>query len=176
MSLLNILWPFLFLFAIAGATVVIYNNKYNIADYNAHQYVNSDLIPVPKKEMEVLKGVQIPTVNQEQCLLNEYCNCPRYNGSYEQCTNNYIPSPNQNHCDCNNRNFELCPWPFKTFESWYREAANKLPSRPTSDNFRTIPHHPADELYMDVKELTESDVPPKEKGPFAVPPANVRAF
>lgn len=164
---MSFLWPFIFIVLLAGSTIVVYNNRYNLPFYQAHQYLSD---PLPKKELERLEGIQVPTVNQQQCYENEYCNCPRYNGTYEQCTNNYMPSPNQNHCDCNNRSFELCPWPFKMFESWYREK----PSRLTADNFKTIPHHPKDQLFMDIKEVTK--VEPKESGPFGLPPANVRAF
>lgn len=162
---------------IAGTTVVVYNNVYNPPFYEAHRYINQDLMPVPEKELKRLEKAQVPTGLQQTCFENEYCNCPRYNGSYEQCTNNYTPDPDQNNCPCNNRWFELCPWPFKIYESKYREKQD----RHTEDNFKTTPHQPLDQLYMEGPKTLEVDTnlsiaDGKETAPFAIPPANVRAF
>ncbi len=170
MNLIAFTWPYIFFFLICGTTLVVYNNQYNIPIYQAHQYINQDLIPVPSKELQRLQEAQIPTLTQEECFLNEYCNCPRYQGTYEQCTNNYKHKPNQDFCTCNNRNFELCPWPFKILEGKYV----KKPVRPTADNYKTIQYPPHDELYMNVQEVTK--VPEREKGAFAMPPADVRVF
>ncbi len=71
------------------------------------------------KENKFLNNCQVPTLNSDQCFWTQYQECPRYNGSYMQCTNNYIPKPNQNNCKCNNRTFEMCPKPFKISEKCY---------------------------------------------------------
>jgi len=67
-------------------------------------------------EKRILNKCQIPTLTMEKCFFNEHYQCPKYNGSYSQCTNNYIPKPNQNNCECRNRTFEMCPKPFKVSE------------------------------------------------------------
>ena len=59
-------------------------------------------------------------------LFYEFNKCPKYNGSYDQCTNNYIPDPNQKNCPCDNRTFEMCPKPFKISEKCYNNHMNKI--------------------------------------------------
>ena len=70
-------------------------------------------------EKRILDKCQVPTLPGDKCFFTEYNECPRYNGSYLQCTNNYIPVPNQNNCLCNNRTFEMCPKPFKISPKCY---------------------------------------------------------
>jgi len=67
-------------------------------------------------EKRTLNKCQVPTLTMDKCFNNEYHECPKYNGSYDQCTNNYIPKPNQNNCECRNRTFEMCPHPYKVSE------------------------------------------------------------
>lgn len=70
-------------------------------------------------EKRNLEACQVPTLNSDKCFFTQYQECPRYNGSYSQCTNNYIPKPDQNNCDCQNRTFEMCPSPYKISEKCY---------------------------------------------------------
>jgi len=72
-------------------------------------------------EKKMLDECRVPTLTGDKCFFTEYNRCPRYNGSYDQCTNNYIPEPNQNNCPCNNRTFEMCPKQFKISEKCYNE-------------------------------------------------------
>ena len=72
-------------------------------------------------ERKLLDKCQVPTLSSDKCFFTEFQECPRYNGSYLQCTNNYIPKPDQNNCKCNNRTFEMCPSPFKISEKCYYE-------------------------------------------------------
>ena len=65
---------------------------------------------------EVLQKCQVGNMTQQQCFENEHYECPPLNGSYEQCTNNYIPQPKNNYCECHNRWFSLCPFPYKVSE------------------------------------------------------------
>jgi hypothetical protein len=82
---------------------------------------SDDFIPAGINDMErmLLNKCQVPTLNSDKCFFTEYNECPTYNGSYMQCTNNYIPKPDQNNCKCNNRTFEMCPSPFKISEKCY---------------------------------------------------------
>lgn len=69
------------------------------------------------RKTDVLTMCQVPTLSMDKCLDNEYYKCPKFNGSYDQCTNNYIPIPDQNNCPCKNRTFGMCPHPFKISEN-----------------------------------------------------------
>jgi len=62
---------------------------------------------------DILLKNQVPVFNMEQCYNNRFEQCNPYNGSYQQCTNNYIPQPKSNYCQCRNRNNELCPYPYR---------------------------------------------------------------
>lgn len=71
------------------------------------------------KEKENLYNCQVPTINTEQCYKSRYYECPIVNGSYLQCTNNYIPKPLEYNADCGNRTFEMVPFPWKISENCY---------------------------------------------------------
>jgi hypothetical protein len=75
--------------------------------------------PISKTEYENLVESQVPTLNTQQCWMSKEFECPPKNGSYLQCTNNYIPKPDQKNCDCSNRTFEMCPFPYKISENEY---------------------------------------------------------
>ncbi len=75
--------------------------------------------PISKTEYDNLVESQVPTLNTQQCWMSKEFECPPKNGSYLQCTNNYIPKPDQKNCDCSNRTFEMCPFPYKISENEY---------------------------------------------------------
>jgi hypothetical protein len=68
---------------------------------------------------------QVPTLNMQGCFNNRFYECNPYNGSYCQCTNNYLPSPNTGNCQCENRTFEMCPAPYKISEDKYYKTQSK---------------------------------------------------
>jgi hypothetical protein len=70
------------------------------------------------KEMN-LNNCQVPTLNTYQCYKSRYYECPIANGSYLQCTNNYIPKPNEYNADCGNRTFDMVEYPWKISENCY---------------------------------------------------------
>ena len=70
-------------------------------------------------ELSVLNKCQVPSLNTEQCYKSKYYECPIVNGSYLQCTNNYIPKPNNFNAPCENRTFEMTPYPEKISENCY---------------------------------------------------------
>lgn len=97
--------------------LIIYKKKekfYSLAA-NAAPF-NGDKI---EDSQEFLKESQIPTQNMEGCYLNKYEVCPNLNGSFVQCTNNFLPLPREDNCDCFNRTFEMCPAPYKISEKKY---------------------------------------------------------
>ena len=63
-------------------------------------------------------GFEIARIIEGKLIHNVHVlkECPPINGSYEQCTNNYIPQPKNNYCECHNRWFNLCPFPYKVSE------------------------------------------------------------
>lgn len=72
---------------------------------------------------KVWAAAKMPNVGGLRCLLTEYNRCPKFDGSYKQCTNNYIPTPKYGNCPCHNRTFEMCPQKWKVAESVYEEGA-----------------------------------------------------
>jgi len=75
-------------------------------------------------EINELSKCQVPTLNTEQCYKSRYYECPIVNGSYLQCTNNYIPKPTTYNADCGNRTFEMVPYPWKISENCYYNKIN----------------------------------------------------
>ena len=61
----------------------------------------------------------VPTLNTEQCYKSRFYECPIVNGTYLQCTNNYIPKPTDYNADCGNRTFDMVPYPWKISENCY---------------------------------------------------------
>lgn len=72
---------------------------------------------------KVYAAAKMPDVGGLKCLLTEYNRCPKFDGSYKQCTNNYVPTPKYGNCPCHNRTFEMCPQKWKVAESVYEEGA-----------------------------------------------------
>lgn len=88
-----------------------FTNYSNTIYNNQHEYT-------PANE-EALKACQVPSLNTEQCYKSREYECPIVNGTYLQCTNNYIPKPSEYNADCGNRTFEMVPSPWKISENCY---------------------------------------------------------
>lgn len=71
------------------------------------------------EKIDNLTQCMVPTLNTEQCYKSRYYECPIVNGSYLQCTNNYIPKPSDYNADCGNRTFDMVPYPWKISENCY---------------------------------------------------------
>jgi hypothetical protein len=109
-------------------------NKNSDGTSNLHQKINKSSLrviknavgPIKEKKQanmylipEQLNECQVPTLNTEQCYKSRNYECPIVNGSYLQCTNNYIPSPKHYNADCGNRTFDMVPYPWKISENCY---------------------------------------------------------
>jgi short subunit fatty acids transporter len=70
-------------------------------------------------DMNVLAKCNVPNLNSDQCYKSRYYECPIVNGTYLQCTNNYIPLPKEYNADCANRTFEMVTYPWKISENCY---------------------------------------------------------
>jgi hypothetical protein len=93
----------------------IFNNKIQNNSLNNNLYDNN----FNNNELKNLESCQVPTLNTEQCYKSRHYECPIVNGSYLQCTNNYIPKPKQYNADCGNRTFDMVPYPWKISENCY---------------------------------------------------------
>jgi len=97
----------------------IRDNNINIIPKNL--FSNRNLgEPLPdNKELKNLEECQVPTLNTEQCYKSRNYECPIVNGTYLQCTNNYIPKPKEYNSNCGNRTFDMVPPPWKISENCY---------------------------------------------------------
>ena len=92
------------------------NNNNNINNNNNNNEYNYELLSSMKDN---LKYCTVPTLNTEQCYKSRHYECPIINGTYLQCTNNYIPKPKEYNADCGNRTFDMVPEPWKISENCY---------------------------------------------------------
>jgi hypothetical protein len=96
--------------------IIIFLLAVNLKRYGSIGEKYMDLTNVKKDN---LYNCQVPTLTTEQCYKSRYFECPIVNGSYLQCTNNYIPKPTEYNADCGNRTFEMVPYPWKISENCY---------------------------------------------------------
>ena len=66
---------------------------------------NNNLFSLKNKNDNYLDYCEVPTLNTEQCLKSKFNKCCNENGSYQQCTNNILPT--NFHALCENRAFEM---------------------------------------------------------------------
>lgn len=66
---------------------------------------NDKLFIIKNKNDNYNDYCQVPTLNSEQCLKSKFNKCCNENGSYQQCTNNILPT--NFHALCENRAFEM---------------------------------------------------------------------
>jgi len=83
------------------STVIKTKNK-NIETLST---INFNNVSTPNNNL--LNYCNVPVLNTEQCFKSKFYRCPNTNGSYDQCTNNYIPSPDTFNALCENRTFEM---------------------------------------------------------------------
>jgi len=111
----NIIALLILLFILIILYFIIINNKYKKID----TFMSINPPNYSKMNFNNLNSCQVPTLNSDKCYQSKYFECPLINGSFKQCTNNYIPQPKEGNCDCSNRTFEMCPYPFKLSEDCY---------------------------------------------------------
>ena len=88
----------------------IYQSPYNL---------RKEKVDVDKRP-EIKDCQRMPTT-QEHAWYSRAFLCPPSNGSYQQCTNNYIPTFEKENCDPMNRTYEMCPYPYAISEKCYYE-------------------------------------------------------
>jgi len=97
------------------------NTNSNInSNINSEFNINTDL----KANLNILDESQVPNLSTDQCYKSRFFECPIVNGSFLQCTNNYVPKPKEYNADCGNRTFEMVPYPWKISENSYYNKIN----------------------------------------------------
>lgn len=81
---------------------------------------------------QIMNKCRIPDVSQQLCYYTQNPLCPRYNGSYKQCTNNYLPAQNTETCPCHNRSFEMCPLQYKVSQRCVNNEIKNCPRNETA--------------------------------------------
>jgi len=109
--------------------LILQNRDHNIikiteeTGYSNYRHENQNYSK-EKANIDALNTCMVPTLNTEQCYKSRFYECPIVNGSYLQCTNNYIPKPNEYNADCGNRTFDMVPYPWIISENCYYNKIN----------------------------------------------------
>ncbi len=79
-------------------------------------------------EEDAFVRCHVPTLNTQQCWQSRYFECPVTNGSYKQCTNNYIRLPKGGNapCETGRAGFEMAPPKMKLSENCYYQTTNMI--------------------------------------------------
>ena len=101
-------------FAICVTTILVIMIILTIYIKNNHKN-QQEMNIVNKSEINVLKMCQVPNLSMKKCFKNEYNKYPKYNGSYNQCTNNNIPEQKQQNCHSENETFEISDKYYKKY-------------------------------------------------------------
>ncbi len=85
-------------------------------------------------EEDAFVRCHVPTLNTQQCWQSRYFECPVTNGSYAQCTNNYVRLPKNGNapCETGRAGFEMAPPKMKLSENCYYQST-KLISEQNKD-------------------------------------------
>ena len=128
-------------------------NNLNLKDvtHNVGMVNELDLGNNVDENIEIVKEIQtlseedafvrchVPTLNTQQCWQSRYFECPVTNGSYKQCTNNYIPLPRKGNapCETGRAGFEMAPPKLKLSENCYYQST-KLISEQNKDMNKNV--------------------------------------
>lgn len=100
---------------------------------------NIEIVPYSEgkqilSEEDAFVRCHVPTLNTQQCWQSRYFECPVINGSYKQCTNNYIRLPRKGNapCEVGRMGFEMAPPKLKLSENCYYQST-KLISEQNKD-------------------------------------------
>ena len=80
-------------------------NKIKFDNSKRKNMKNNNLFSIKNNNDNYSDYCQVPTLNTEQCLKSKFNKCCNENGSYQQCTNNILPT--NFHALCENRGFEM---------------------------------------------------------------------
>ncbi len=79
-------------------------------------------------EEDAFVRCHVPTLNTQQCWQSRFFECPVTNGSYAQCTNNYMRLPKEGNapCETGRAGFEMAPPKLKISENCYYQSTGLL--------------------------------------------------
>ncbi len=79
-------------------------------------------------EEDAFVRCHVPTLNTQQCWQSRYFECPVTNGSYKQCTNNYVRLPKNGNapCETGRAGFEMAPPKMKLSENCYYQSTKLI--------------------------------------------------
>ncbi len=99
-------------------------NNLNLKDENIEIIPNTQIL----SEEDAFVRCHVPTLNSHQCWQSRYFECPVTNGSYAQCTNNYIRLPKNGNapCETGRAGFEMAPPKMKLSENCYYQSTKLL--------------------------------------------------
>lgn len=99
----------------------------NNIDENIEIVPHSEGIQILSEE-DAFVRCHVPTLNSQQCWQSRYFECPVTNGSYSQCTNNYIRLPRKDNapCEVGRMGFEMAPPNIKLSENCYYQSTKLI--------------------------------------------------
>jgi hypothetical protein len=99
-------------------------NTLNIKDENVEVEPSIQTL----SEEDAFVRCHVPTLNTQQCWQSRFFECPVTNGSYAQCTNNYIRLPKRGNapCETGRAGFEMAPPKMKLSENCYYQSTKLL--------------------------------------------------
>ncbi len=97
------------------------SNKEKISEYGA---LDKQTAPITLAEEDAFVRCHVPSLNTQQCWESRFFQCPVINGSYVQCTNNYLPLPKYGNapCETGRAGFEMAPPKYKISEDCYYQT------------------------------------------------------
>ena len=106
-----------------------------------------------KLTCQTLLDIQMPNyTTQEMLFRNENDICPKYNGSYAQCTNNNMPMLPAGACQYYSRIFETCPPPYRVSEKeLYKYTGDPVKDVPTAPVHYPNPNNHSNPLINNVR-------------------------
>lgn len=95
--------------------------KMDMKNYGA---LDKQTAPITLAEEDAFVRCHVPSLNTQQCWESRFFQCPVINGSYTQCTNNYLPLPKYGNapCETGRAGFEMAPPKYKISENCYYQT------------------------------------------------------
>jgi hypothetical protein len=99
-------------------------NNLNLKDENIEIIPSTQIL----SEEDAFVRCHVPTLNSTQCWQSRFFECPVTNGSYAQCTNNYVRLPKNGNapCETGRAGFEMAPPKMKLSENCYYQSTKLL--------------------------------------------------
>ncbi len=102
-------------------------NSFNVKEPN----IEIESKPTVLSEEDAFVRCHVPALNTQQCWQSRHFECPVTNGSYAQCTNNYVRIPSGEKggnapCETGRAGFEMAPPKMKISENCYYQTTKLI--------------------------------------------------